>query len=189
MLLVLGLLLGGCALARPTGPAPATRAAVTEAEEALGRRDHLAARAAYDHAVATAPDRASEVFARRERASALLLWDQRADADADLERVTQLAPDDAGGWHDLGIVRHARGDLDGARVALEHARALQPRDPRPRLALAALAWSRGDRVAAAAEYRALAQLELPDRLRAKVEWALAELARPSPSTPSAPTAP
>lgn len=157
-----------------------TRAAVTEAEDALGRRDHLAARAAYDRAVATAPDRASEVFARKELASTLLLWDQRPAAAAELTRVTELTPDDPGAWHDLGIVRHALGDVAGARTALERARALRPRDSRPRLALAALAWAHGDRAAAAAEYRALAELDLPDRVRAKVEWALHELARPAP---------
>lgn len=173
-------LASACAHPRPAGPAPATRVAVTEAEDALGRRDHTAARAAYDRAVATAPDRASEVFARKERASALILWDERPAAAVDLARVTELAPDDPAAWHDLGIVRHAAGDIAGARIALERARALAPADPRPRLALAALAWSQGDRAAAAAEYRALAELELPDRLRAKVQWALRELAHPAP---------
>ena len=109
-----------------------------------------------------------------------MLWDDRPAAAADLARVTELVPDDPAAWHDLGIVRHALGDVAGAKDALEHARALRPRDPRPRLALAALAWSQGDRAAAAAEYRALAELELPDRLREKVEWALRELARPQP---------
>lgn len=169
-----------CAHPRPAprAPAAATRADITAAEDALGRRDHTAARAAYDHAVASAPDRASEAYARKERASALLLWDDRAAAVDDLARVTELTPDDAAAWHDLGIVRHALGDVAGARAALERARALRPRDPRPRLALAALAWSQGDRAAAAAEYRALAELDLPDRLREKVAWALRELARP-----------
>ncbi|HVV82684.1 MAG TPA: hypothetical protein VHE35_06370 [Kofleriaceae bacterium] len=167
-----------CAHPRPVGPSPATRAAITEAEDALSRRDHTASRAAYDRAVAQAPDAASEAFARKERASTLLLWDDLPAAADDLARVTVLTPGDPAAWHDLGIVRHSLGDDDGARVALEHARALRPRDPRPRLALAALAWSHGDRAGAAAEYRALAELDLPDRLREKVEWALKQLATP-----------
>ena len=150
---------------------------MSEAEAALARRDHDAARAAYDRAVATAPDPRSEAFARKERASALLLWHDHAAAADDLAAVTRLAPADAAAWHDLGIVRHALGDVAGARSALAAARRLRPRDPRPRLALAALAWSTGDRDGAAAEYRGLRALDLPPRLRDKVEWALGELAR------------
>lgn len=172
-----------CARPRPAGPAPATRAAIAEAEDALARRDHDAARVAYQRAIDGAPDRASEAFARKELASARLLWGERAAAAAELVRVTALTPGDAGAWHDLGIVRHAEGDVAGARAALTEARRLAPRDPRPRLALAALAWSAGDAAAAAAEYRALLALDLPDRVRAKVEWALAQLARADGAPP------
>lgn len=167
-----------CAHTRPAGhagPAPVTRAAVDEAEDALRRRAHDEARAAYERAVATAPDRVSEVYARKELASALLLWDERAAAAAQLARVTALAPEDAAAWHDLGIVRHALGDVEGARAALREARRLRPHDARPRLALAALAWASGDRAAALAEYRGLEALDLPPRVREKVRWAIAEL--------------
>ncbi len=164
------------ACARPRPAAPTTRATLEEARAALLARDHDRARAAYLRAVATAPDGPSEALARKELARALLLWDEPAAAGRELARVTELTPDDPAAWHDLGIVRNATGDHVGARTALERARALRPRDPRPRLALAALAWSRGDRQAAAAEYRGLAALDLPERLRVQVEWALRELA-------------
>ncbi|HVK78365.1 MAG TPA: tetratricopeptide repeat protein [Kofleriaceae bacterium] len=172
------LLLGGCARPRPAGPSAATRAEVTAAEAALQRRDYDAARAAYGRAIATAPDPASEAFARRELASMLVLIQELDAAARELEAVTRLAPRDPRAWHDLGIVRHARDDVAGAITALGEARALAPRDPRPRIALAALYWKTGDRAAALAEYRALLDLDLPDRVRAKVEWAIGELSRP-----------
>lgn len=170
----------GCAHPQPARPAPAVAAEVARAEAALARRDHLVARAAYERAVALATDQPSELYARKELAEALVLWRDLPAAVEQLARLTALAPDDPATWHDLGIVRHTLGDDDGARVALERARDLRPRDPRPRLALAALAWSRHDRAAALAEYRALAALDLPARLRDKVDWALRELARPAP---------
>ena len=40
------------------------------------------------------------------------------------------------------------------------------------------AWKRGDKASATREYRAMLALDLPERLRAKVEWALTELAKP-----------
>ena len=81
-------------------------------------------------------------------------------------------------WHDLGILRHHAGDDPGAIAALSRAEQLAPRDTRPRKALAALYWKRGDKANAAQQYRALLQLDIPDGLRSKVEWALAELAKP-----------
>ncbi len=154
-----------------------TQADIAVAEAALARREHDVARAAYTRAIARAADPASAAYARRELASMLVLVQELAAGERELVAVTRLAPSDPAAWHDLGIVRHARGDLPGATVALARARELAPRDPRPRIALAALHWKRGDHAAAATEYRALLELELPARVRAKVEWALAELAR------------
>jgi tetratricopeptide (TPR) repeat protein len=172
---------GLAAHAAPPRPAATTQRAVADAEAALRRRDYDAARAGYQRAIAAAPDRPSEAFARRELADMHLLFDERREAATELERVVVLRPRDAASWHDLGIVRHVLGDIDGARTALERARTLAPADPRPRVALAALLWQRGDREAAAREYRALLDLELPPRLREKVEWAIRELARPPAS--------
>lgn len=165
----------------PASPAAVTRRAVADAEAALRRRDYDAARAGYERAAADAPDPPSEAFARRELADMHLLFDERAEAAAALERLVALRPRDAAAWHDLGIVRHALADVDGAAAALGQARTLAPADPRPRVALAALLWQRGDRDGAAREYRALLDLDLPPRLRDKVEWALRELARPPAS--------
>jgi Flp pilus assembly protein TadD len=167
-----------CAHAAPTGPAAATRAAVERAEDAELHRDHDAARARYQDAVASAPDAPSAIFARREFASTLEAWGEVPGAIAQLEAIVAIDPDDAPSWHDLGILRHAQGDDRGAAIALRNARRLAPTDPRPRIALAALLWSTGDTRGAAAEYRALLGLDLPDRVRAKVQWALQQLDHP-----------
>lgn len=158
-----------------TGPSAGTRSAIDRAEAAELKRDHAAARAAYEDAVAHAPDPPSEIFARREYASSLESWGEIPGAIVQLEAIVRLDPRHAPSWHDLGILRHAQGDDAGALHALRTARDLAPTDPRPRIALAALLWSTGDRAGAAAEYRALLGLELPDRVRAKVEWALTQL--------------
>lgn len=173
-------LLLACAHAPPPQPSAATRRDVETAEAALRKRDYDGARAGYARAIAAAPDRASEAFARRELADMHLLFDERAEAAAELERVVTLRPRDAASWHDLGIVRHALGDVAGAEAALQRARTLAPDDARPRIALAALLWQKGDREGAAREYRALLDLELPPRVREKVEWAIRELGTYTP---------
>ena len=166
----------GCGGAAPPGPADTTRAAIARAEEHERARRHDLARAEYERAIAGAPDRPSEVFARLELASQLAFWGEVADAIGQLEAVVALDPRHARAWHDLGVLRHNQGDDPGAAAALERAVALAPRDPRPRIALAALLWQAGDRAGARAQYEALLELDLPDNVRAKVEWALRELA-------------
>ena len=47
-----------------------------------------------------------------------------------------------------------------------------------RIALAALYWSTGARPQALAEYKALLDLDLPDRVREKVRWAIGVLEKP-----------
>ena len=169
-----------CAHAAPvaTGPSPAVRAEVEQAEAAERTRRHDAARAHYERAIALASDAASAVFARHEYAETLVSWGERPAARAQLELAVAAQPADPGAWHDLGLLRHDAGDDPGAIAALARAEQLAPDDVRPRTALAALYWKRGDRASAAREYRGLLALDLPDRLRAKVEWALAELAKP-----------
>lgn len=182
-----------CGGAAPRGPSDAVRAEIAAAETAERARQHHAARAHYERAIASARDPNSAAFARREFAETLMSWGEYPEAIAQLERAvaarsastpestpeskidTQLA---AAAWHDLGLLRHNRGDVPGAIAALSRARALAARDPRPRIALAALLWKSGDRAGAAAEYRALLELDLPARVRTKVEWALGELAKP-----------
>jgi Flp pilus assembly protein TadD len=181
---VLGLallaLLAACGARAPVAaaPAPQVRAEIERAERAELARDHLTARRHYAAAVAAAVatrDPASIRFARRELADTLISWGELADAGAQLEQLVAVAPRDAASWHDLGMIRHALGDDPGALAALVAARRLVPSDPRPRIALAALHWKRGDRAAARLEYQALLSLELPDRVRDKVTWALAQL--------------
>ena len=157
------------------GPSAATLAAVDHADDLERTRQHDQARAAYEQAVAAAPDRPSEVYARLELASQLAFWGEIAAAVSQLETVVGLDPAQTRAWHDLGILRHQLGDDPGAQSALEKAVSLAPDDPRPRIALAALLWQRGDLAAARAQYQALLRLDLPDAVRTKVQWAIEQL--------------
>lgn len=181
--MALALIACGSATPSPASPSAATRAAITRADDHERARRHDRARAEYAAAIRDAPDPPSEAFARREYASALAFWGEVAAAVAELEAVVRLDPRDAPAWHDLGVLRHHTGDDAGADAALRRARALRPSDPRPRIALAALLWRRGDRAGAAREYRALLDLDLPPKVRARVEWALDALARPDAGRP------
>jgi tetratricopeptide (TPR) repeat protein len=176
----IALALAACAHAAPVdpGPAAAVRAEVDRAEAAEQARRHDVARAHYQRAIALARDADSAVFARHEYAETLVTWGELPEARAQLELAVAARPGDASAWHDLGMLRHHAGDDPGAIEALARAVQLAPGDVRPRTALAALYWRRGDKASAAREYRGMLGLELPDRLRAKVEWALAELAKP-----------
>lgn len=173
-------LVAACSHPAPRMPSELVRGEVNQAETAERARQHDVARSHYQRAVAEAKDPPSIGFARREYAETLISWGEIAEAIAQLEGAVAAMPDDAAAWHDLGILRHNQGDDVRALEALEHARTASPRDPRPRIALAALRWTRGDRAGAATEYRALLELDLPDRLRDKVKWALGELAKPPP---------
>jgi len=174
-----------CALAAcggGAGRAPAPSAEVTveleRAEAAERARRHDAARAHYERAIAAARDPASIARARRDFAETLMTWGELEAARTHLEIATGADPREPSAWHNLGLLRHKLGDDAGAVAALERARTLAPTNYQPRVALAALRWKRGDKPGAAAEYRALLELDLPARLRAKVEWALGELAKP-----------
>jgi tetratricopeptide (TPR) repeat protein len=165
----------GCAHPAPAKPTASVQAEVNAAEAAEKQRQHEVARAHYEAAIGAAHDPASEAYARHEMAEALISWGELDKAKTQLERAVAARPGDAGSWHDLGLVRNHDGDLGGARAAFERAKQLAPDDPRPRITLAAFLWKQGDRGAAAAEYRALLELDLPDRLREKVRWALDQL--------------
>lgn len=168
----------GCGGRTARGPATATRQAIAHAESLEVQRRHDEARAAYEQAIADAPDRESEIFARLELASTLATWHDVGGAIAQLEAVVALDDRLARAWHDLGVLRHAERDDAGARAALERAVELAPDDTRPRIALAALLWDSGDLAGARAQYQALLSLDLPSNVRDKVEWAIAELAPP-----------
>ncbi|HET9623604.1 MAG TPA: hypothetical protein VFP84_19665 [Kofleriaceae bacterium] len=176
----LTLALAACAHAAPPpppGPAPIVRGEIDQAEAAEKARQHDVARGHYERAVAAAHDPDSVAFARHAFAETLASWGETEQAHAQLEIAARAAPGDAGVWHDLGILRHHAGDDPGAIAALARAEQLAPDDVRPRTALAALYWKRGDKASATREYRELLALDLPDRLREKVRWALDQLAR------------
>ncbi|MDB4957743.1 MAG: repeat-containing protein [Myxococcales bacterium] len=181
-----------CACGHPAAPQEPTatvRADVRSAETAELHREHEVARARYETAIADAHDPASQAFARQEYAETLLSWGEIPAAKAQLEAAIAAKPDHPGSWQDLGMIRNHDGDYAGAQAAFERAKALAPDDPRPRINLAALRWKHGDRAAAAAEYRSLLELDLPDRLREKVRWAIDELAKPVTRTAPAAGAP
>jgi len=168
-----------CSGARPApvAPTPAVRAEVAGAEDAELRRRHDLARTRYEQAIADAHDPSSEGFARRNYAQTLASWGEVPAAIAQLERAVAASPADPSAWHDLGILRSTQDDPRGAALALERAKGLAPDDIRPRVALAALRWKAGDRPGALAEYRELLALDLPERLRSKVTWAIDQLSK------------
>jgi tetratricopeptide (TPR) repeat protein len=177
-LVVVVLVACGSRTPAPRAPAATVKSEIDQAETAERARKHDVARVHYERAIELAQDPASSAFARREFAETLASWGEVPEAIAQLEQSVKLVGDNAGAWHDLGILKHNQGDLPGAAAALERAKTLAPEDFRPRIALAALRWKTGDRPGATAEYRALLELELPDRLRSKVKWALDQLAKP-----------
>jgi tetratricopeptide (TPR) repeat protein len=178
------LLLGACSPPPPQAPhdpngvSAIVRADVERAEDAEKMRRHDVARAEYERAVAAANDPASRHFAHREFAETLETWGEVPAAIAELEAAVAAAPDDAASWHDLGILYHHQADDTHAVAALERAKQLAPRDPRPRIALGALLLCRDELVRARSEYEALLGLDLPDRLREKVRWLLDHLQSP-----------
>lgn len=162
----------------PKGPSPVVRADVTTATDAELARKHDVARVQYERAITDAHDPQSESFARREYANTLASWGELPAAISQLERAVVATPADPRPWQDLGVLRGVQQDIPGARDALEHAKRLIPDKYPPRVALAALLWQSHDAAGALAEYRELATLELPDRLREKVQWAIDYLQRP-----------
>jgi tetratricopeptide (TPR) repeat protein len=183
---------------RPTlahKPDANVRAEIDAAEAAEGRRDHLVARQHYEAAVAAAdasPNQVSRGFAHREFGETLATWGETAEARTHLEASVAAIPEDPIAWQMLGIVRTKLGDLPGAFTALEKSKQLAPRAWIPRRDLAVLHWSLAEgrtaspdpqaaaqhRAAALAEYQAMLDLDLPDRVREKVKWAIDVLSTP-----------
>jgi tetratricopeptide (TPR) repeat protein len=197
------LVLVGCAhaapphdAARPGGPSAVVRADIERAEQAERARRHDLARAEYERAVADAHDPASQHLARREFAETLETWGEVPEAIAQLQAAVVAKPDDAPSWNDLGILYQKQGDDTRALAALERAKQLAPRHVKPRLALAVVRQCRNDRAGAIAEYRGLLDLDLPDRLREKIQYWVGVLEkspgplgckgidRPAPAPPS-----
>jgi tetratricopeptide (TPR) repeat protein len=175
-------------------PAPDVHAEVGAAEDAERARQHDVARQKYQQAIADAKDPASLGFARNRFGETLATWGEYDAAQRELEGAVRATPDEPSAWYDLGILREHGGDSRGAIDAFERAKALAPSDWRPRRTLAVLHWKlaaaclqatpdapacTADVEAAKAEYRGMLALDLPARLRSKVEWALDQLASPN----------
>jgi tetratricopeptide (TPR) repeat protein len=172
----------------PTGadvaPSAAVRADIERAEDAERARRHDEARAAYERAIADAHDPLSADIARREYAETLETWGELDTAVTQLEAAVAVKHDDPAAWNDLGVLYHHRGDDARALTALETAKQLAPADWRPRRQLAALLMALHEYDRAAAEYRAMLDLPLPDRLRDAVHRALELLAQAAASPAS-----
>jgi len=189
-------LLAACSHPSPRGPAARdpVRVEIEAAEAAEAKRQHFAAREHYERAIAAAERRgdASAIgYARREMAETLATWGENDAARTQLEAAVVATPSDAIAWQMLGILRAKAGATAGAFAALEKSKAIAPRAWIPRRDIAVLHWSLGDgrardpdpakaaahRAAALAEYEAMLELELPDRLREKVQWAIGVLSQ------------
>ncbi len=155
------------------------------AQQAELKRQHFEARAHYEEAHQLASTAQAQATVARQFADTLLSWGEFTDAQTQLELVVLHQPNQAAGWHDLGMVRYRLGLPAGAEVALRRAVTLAPSEPRPRIALAALFWATHRPADALREYHALRQLALPAAVRSKVDWAIAQLSPPATATPPA----
>jgi len=195
--LVAIMLAAACAPKGPNTPGNRTtrdvvRAEIEAAESAENERKHDVARGHYEAAVAAANDPASIGFSRREYGETLATWGENDAARVQLEASVAAVATDPIAWQMLGILRAKLGDTPGAFTALERSKELAPRSWIPRRDLAVLHWTQGEgrtadpdptvaashRAAALAEYKAMLGLEIPDRLREKVRWAIEVLSRP-----------
>jgi tetratricopeptide (TPR) repeat protein len=176
--LVFALVLAACSR-KPAVQAPVdtVRADIERAEDAERARRHDEARTYYERAVADAKDPASAHYAHREYGETLATWGEFEAARTHLEAAVAAVGTDPIAWQMLGIVRHKLGDLPGAFAALERSKQLAPRAWIPRRDLAVLHWKLGHRTEALAEYKAMLELDLPDRVREKVRWAIDVLSK------------
>jgi tetratricopeptide (TPR) repeat protein len=149
-----------------------------------------------------AKDGVSAGFARREYAETLISWGELELAHGQLDQAVAANPQDPIAWQMLGLLRasDAVHDIPGAFAALERSKQLAPRAWIPRRDLAALHFKLGagrdadpdpaiaaqHRAAALAEYRGMLELQLPDRLREKVKWAINVLSSYQPPQAPAP---
>jgi tetratricopeptide (TPR) repeat protein len=177
--------LGACRSPAPRAPTNTVRSEIDLAEDAEKARKHDEARLHYERAIAAATDPASVHIAHREFGETLATWGEVDEAKIHLEASVAAIADDPIAWQMLGIVRNKVGDIPGAFAALEKSKALAPRAWIPRRDLAVLHWKLGQREAALAEYKDMLTLDLPDRLREKVLWAIDQLSKPAPASPPA----
>jgi len=155
--------------------APATLEWIQRAEAHERERRYDRARTAYRRAKREAPDDLSRGHAARSFALALAFWGEYRAATSELEQAVRLRPKHAASWHDLGILSFRVGKHARAEQAFRRSIALHPRDPRSRIALAAMLWKLVRAQDALIEYQALVRLDLPARVRNSVRWAICVL--------------
>jgi Flp pilus assembly protein TadD len=160
---------------RPPPPASASTVAwVEKAEEQQQLRQYHQARLLYIRAKREAPDDSSRGWAAREYGRALIFWGEDESARRELEEAVALRPTDASGWHDLGMIEYQLRDPAGAERAFRRSIAIDPDDPHPYLALAALMINAGRLDEAIAELQAARAHATPE-LRAKIDEGIAVL--------------
>lgn len=151
---------------------PTTLQLHEQAEAAERKRDHTAARSFYQRAIDTAPDSASAAFANREMASALVFWGEDEGAVLLLDKSLEHDPLQVPVWHNLGIIQAKLGEPQKARTALERAVTLAPKEPRSRMALAALLVNLSEFSLAQSHYKTLLTLEIPPKIERAIHKAL-----------------
>ena len=156
---------------------PSTVELVKEARSAGGQRRYDRANELFERARDTAPDPPSRAYASREHGRALAHWGRDELAQAALEDAVASDPGLADAWHDLGILRYRAGQTEAAERALSRAARLEPTDPRPRVALAALHVNARQFDQARAMYRELYDLDISAPMREAIDEALALLDR------------
>jgi tetratricopeptide (TPR) repeat protein len=97
--------------------------------------DHAAAVESYEQALAIEPALASDPAVLGQLGYSALRSEMFAEASEALRTLTEIAPDDAAGFINLGLARMGLGDSAGAEEALRRAAELKPGDHRPHVYL------------------------------------------------------
>ncbi len=158
-------------------PATNVQSLLNAAQNAERKRDYNTARELYLQAIREAPDRQSAAIANREMASALVFWGEYESAEKRLLASLEQDGKQARVWHDLGLVQDHQDKSASALVSLHKAVALAPKEPRVRIAYAALLVKQSRFSDAIVQYEALLKLPIPVRIEAATHKALQMLKR------------
>ncbi len=115
------------------------------------------------------PDHAMALSAFRVGLAAYLVGDD-ARAQAKFERLSQLAPGEAGGWANWGVLALRQGQLELAAQRLDHARSLAPDNAEIRLLLGVVRSRQGQANEAVGQFRKATELD-PNSIRAQFSLA------------------
>lgn len=177
MALALVLLFGCGAPVTPVTKADPAQLRIERAKDYERKRRYDLAELEYRAAIAEAASASSRRQARRQLVDALIFWGKLGEARLELVELLDEHPADVSAWHDLGILHSKLGDAGASERALRRAIELAPKNPKSRIALAALLVNGRRFKEAQAEYRTLLELELPPSLDRAVREALELLAR------------